>query len=218
MEKINRPPLSEISTLKKLEENWKQWGIECLKRKRKWRSDTTLYSELRDALESITKIHCTFCDGYPIGADSKKTIEHYFPQVDYPCFTFFWKNLFYCCDKCQSAANSMKPFEYSLKPDNEDYLFDNYFYYDPISAELKVYENLEDNAPNEYAKANLFLKPYGINDNKERKIKRRNTLKNIMNHLKNQKDPDEDRIRDDFPYRYIYDYAEKVYNDRIKKI
>lgn len=177
MEKINRPLLSKIPTLKKLEENWEKWGVECLNGTRKWRSDTPLYLEIRNTLETISNMHCMLCDCYPLGAGPRKTIEHYFPKAEYPCFTFLWENLFYCCDTCQSAANRIKLFEYSLKPDNQNYSFDDYFYYDHISAKLKVYENLEADFPDEYAKADLFLKRYDIN-NEERRISRRGTFSN----------------------------------------
>ena len=218
MEKINRPPLSEISTLKELEENWEKWGVEYIEGKRRWRSDTSLYYEIRNTLISLSKKHCMLCDGYPIGANSRKTIEHYFPKKQYPCFAFLWENLFHCCDTCQAAANRLKMFEYTLKPDNEDYLFGKYFYYDMNSGKLIVYENLKIDVPDEYAKANLFLKRYDIN-NEERVESRQNAFSDIMNFLKNSDAPMEIReTRDDFAYRYVYDYAKYRFDQQIKQI
>lgn len=217
MEKINRPPLSAIPALKALEDNWEKWGIEYMEGKRRWRSDTSLYYEIRNTLMSISKKHCMLCDGYPIGAKSRKTIEHYFPRNEYPCFTFLWENLFYCCDVCNGAASKFRTFEYTLKPDNEDYLFDKYFYFDLNSGKLIVHENLKMNAPDKYAKANLFLKRYDIN-NGERTESRQNTFSDIMNFLKNRNAHSEIReTREDFAYRYVYDYAKYLFDQQIKQ-
>jgi len=211
MEKINRPLLSEIPTLRELEENWEKWGVEL-----RWSSfSRQLYLKIRKQLELLSAGHCSFCDDYPIGTNSTETIEHYFPKKEYFCLTYFWENLFYCCTKCQSEANK-HAFEYTLKPDNEEYEFDDYFYYDNDSGELQVLENLEEEAPNKYLKANLFLERYGINKNPKRIRDRKSTFYDILNFLR-AANSDDLRIRDDFEYRYIYDYAEKVYNDQIKQ-
>ncbi len=87
MEKINRKPLNELPSLKKLEDNYKQWGLECKAETRAWRSSGSSYLEIRAQLELQTSGHCTFCDDHPIGTNSTETIEHYFPKKEYPCLT-----------------------------------------------------------------------------------------------------------------------------------
>ncbi len=210
MEKIDRKPLSEIPTLKKLEENWEKWGIEG----KKWQSSGKLYLEIRKQLENLTLEHCSFCDDYPIGANSTETVEHYFPKKEYFCFTYYWKNLFYCCTKCQSEANKHS-FEYTLKPDNPNYRFEDYFYYHIKSGELRVLENLETDS-DKYLKANQFLKRYGINKNPKRTAARKATFTNVLNKLK-VANLDDLRTRNDFEFRYVYDEAKQFYEQQTKQ-
>ena len=208
MEKINRPPLSEISTLNKLEENWEEWGYRL-----KWSSfSRKLYLELRSQLENLTLEHCSFCDNYPIHPG---TIEHYFPKKEYFCLTYYWANLFYCCFKCQLESKKY-PFEYTLKPDNEGYEFEDYFYYDNDSGELRVLKNLKMETPDKYLKAQYFLKRYGINEDGKRRKKRQKLFRDILNFLK-ANEPDDLRTRDDFEFRYVYDYAKQFYDQQIKQ-
>ena len=209
MEKIDRKPLSEIPALKKLEENWEKWGIEG----KKWQSSGKLYLEIRKQLENLTLEHCSFCDDYPIGTNSTETVEHYFPKKEYFCFTYYWENLFYCCTKCQSEANKYS-FEYTLKPDNMDYRFEDYFYYHIKSGELRVLENLEIDS-DKYLKANQFLERYGINKNPKRIAARKATFTNVLNKLK-VANLDDLRTRNDFEFRYVYDEAKQFYEQQIK--
>jgi len=210
MEKIDRKPLSEIPTLKKLEDNWEKWGIES----KAWRSSGRLYLEIRKQLENMTLEHCSFCDDFPIGANSTETIEHYFPKKEYFCFMYCWENLFYCCTKCQSEANKHS-FEYTLKPDNTDYRFEDYFYYHIKSGELRVLENLEIDS-DKHLKANQFLERYGINKNPKRIAARKATFENVLNRLKIA-NPNDLRSRNDFEFRYVYDEAKRIYEQQIKQ-
>jgi 5-methylcytosine-specific restriction endonuclease McrA len=121
MEKITKPTVIEIPSLKALAENYIKWGEEFEQKLKNggkssnfsWKGG--VYKEIRDQLCSITKNHCSFCDDYPIGTQSKETIEHYFPKEKYPLLSYDWENLFYCCDKCQSEANKTL-FQETLKP------------------------------------------------------------------------------------------------------
>ena len=206
MEKIRRKPLSEIPTLRALHENWELWGIEFqtfLESNQQqgiafsWRSG--IYKELRDQLCRMTNGHCSFCDGYPIGAQSKETIEHYYPKAQFPLQAYQWENHYYCCDQCQSESNKLA-FQPTLRPDDPAYSFDRFFYYDAQTGEVMVMENVVDPEMKELALA--FLKRYGISSNPKRNQARRNEYKNIRNAIAN---PEDGRMRDEFPYRAVYD-------------
>lgn len=216
MEKINRPPLTDYPSLANLAINWEAWGQEYkiyLESNRangvgfSWRQN--IYEPLRTALSELTNGHCSFCDGYPIGENSRETIEHYEPKNDFPLKAYQWENLFYCCDKCQSEANKL-PFVFTLKPDEANYGFDNYFYFDLQTGELKVLENLEIDNPAFFQNANVFLQRYGIN-NPIRNQSRKNLFQDVKNHLQNIENEDDKRSRDDFKYRYVYDLVLSCY-------
>jgi uncharacterized protein (TIGR02646 family) len=213
MEKINnRALVTTFSSLTVLATNYEKWGQEYklhLDTKKKqgvgfsWRM--YIYEPLKTELSILTQGHCTFCDGYPIGTESKETIEHFYPKNDFPLLAYKWENLFYCCDKCQSEANK-RPFQYTLKPDDANYNFEDYFYFDLGSGKLLVLENLEKDNPAAFANANNFLLRYGINGNPKRNQARKDIFKDIKNHLK-LADADDIRERNDFKYRYVYDFV-----------
>ena len=211
MEKITKPRIAEIEILTLLRDNYIQWGqafSELLSRGGKssafaWKGG--IYEEMRHHLSLITKEHCSFCDSYPVAHISKETIEHYYPKAEYPLRAFEWENLFYCCDKCQSEANKWA-FQETLKPDLPTYHFSDYFYFDLASGELKVMENLEMDNPDSFAKANAFLMRYGISNNPKRNSARKSVYKDIQNHFAAKEITGDNRLRDDFMYRYVYDY------------
>ncbi len=211
MEKITKPLIADIETLTLLRDNYIRWGQEFsehLNRGGKssafaWKGG--IYNEIRHQLSLITKEHCSFCDGYPIAHTSKETIEHYYPKAEYPLQSFEWENLFYCCDKCQSEANKIR-FQETLKPDMPTYQFPDYFYFDLDSGELKVLENLETDNPQAFEKANAFLIRYGISNNPKRNSARKSVYKDIRNHFAAKDTTGDERQRDDFMYRYVYDY------------
>ena len=208
MEKIIKSNLADIPELKLLNDNYVQWGEEwalVLKNQVKRSSDFIwrgIYKALRNQLKELTKEHCSFCDDYPVARMSKETIEHYKPKSDFPLDAYDWINLFYCCDKCQSEANKI-PFVDSLKPDLTSYNFSRYFYFDLGSGEIKILENLEIENADAFNRASNFLKRYGINNNPARIQARKGLYRDICNHLKNKEN--DDRVRDDFCFRYIYD-------------
>lgn len=218
MEKINnRALIATLPSLATLSTNYKNWGAEYklhLDSKKKqgigfsWRMK--IYEPLKAELIKLTQGHCTFCDGYPIGAESKETIEHFYPKSDFPLLAYQWTNLFYCCDKCQSEANKL-PFQYTLKPDDATYSFDTYFYFDLGTGQLVVLENLEKDNPAAFQNATNFLLCYGINSNPKRNQARKDIFMDIKNHLKLD-DVDNARVRDDFKYRYVYDFAKAYLN------
>jgi uncharacterized protein (TIGR02646 family) len=218
MEKINRLPIADYLSLIILADNWQTWGQEYKEHldsnKVKgvgffWRQN--IYSELRHQLFLLTQGHCSFCDGYPIGENSKETIEHFYPKNDFPLQAYDWKNLFYCCDKCQSEANKIL-FLLTLKPDDTNYKFDDYFYFDLATGKLNVLENLENDNNSLFVNANNFLQRYGIN-NPIRNQSRKNLFYDVKNHLQNAQNEEDKRTRDDFKYRYVYDLASLLYQN-----
>lgn len=215
MEKINKQLISNYPTLKALADNWEIWGQEYQEHQNtkgkkgidfSWRKG--IYPELRSQLFLLTQGHCTFCDGYPIGENSKETIEHYFPKNDFPLQAYEWENLFYCCDKCQSEANKI-PFIATLKPDDTTYSFNELFYFDYGTGELNVLEHLESTDIAKFQNAKSFLQRYGINS-PIRNQSRKNLFQDIKNHLQNTGNQEDNRLRDDFKYRYIYDFASSL--------
>lgn len=211
MEKITKPTVTDIPSLKALAENYIKWGEEFEQKLKNGGKSSNfswkgrLYEAMRKELCLVTKNHCSFCDDYPIGRQSTKEIEHYFPKEKYPLMAYDWNNLFYCCHMCNIDANKTK-FLPTLKPDDTSYEFETYFWFDLQSGELKVYENLEQDNPNHFAKANAFLARYGINTPTRTSV-RKDIFKDIKNHFIAKSLTDDYRIRDDFAYRYIYDYC-----------
>ncbi len=209
MEKITKTPIKDIPELSELAENYEQWGKEFAEKLDKGGKSSDfsfyrkkgLYEVMRSQLCLITKEHCSFCDGHPVGTISTETIEHYFPKLAYPFKAYDWENLFYCCAKCQSEANR-KAFQETLKPDAFSYQFSDYFYFDLASGELKVLEHLAVENPEFHAKATAFLIRYGISNNPKRNAARKQVYKMLAEIL-----PKDGFQRDDFPYRYVYDFC-----------
>lgn len=86
-------------------------------------------------LASQTARHCSYCDGFPIGPQSRETIDHFESKVNSPALAFDWGNLFYCCDQCQQkdVQSGGRP----LKPDEPSYKFEEYFIVDFSTGELQ---------------------------------------------------------------------------------
>ncbi len=209
MDKIDRPDLDTLNSLSTLADNWETWGQEYKlyldSDKREgigWSWRQYIYTDLRKELSDLTYEHCSFCDGYPFDM-SKETIEHYKPKNDFPLLAYKWNNLFYCCDTCQKEANKL-PFENTIKPDHNDYNFDKIFYVDLGDFKIKVLETLEDADHSLFLKAEAFLIRYGINI-PSRITRRRNNYRDLKNYFKSEYGATDARIRNDFPFRYLYD-------------
>jgi len=227
MEKINRKALKDIPSLEKLHNNWQKWGEELQEyqayvKAKKEGKDTTqmkqgqtfswregIRPDLLQELEDQIDEHCSFCDGYPLGTESLEPIEHYYPKADFPCLAYTWGNLFYICDKCNSEANKTT-FEFTLKPDQVDYQFDTYFYFDASTGRLEVLENLEIEQPDLYQKATKFLERYGINTPKRTKARELHLINDVQNFLQNTSNPTDQRERKHFKYRYVFDFVKKL--------
>lgn len=207
MEKIIRPNIDEIESLSNISKKLEVYNQECKNGSRTWNSSGSVYNTLREELSIITKGHCSFCDFFPLNDGTKKTIEHYYPKNQFKEKTYEWENLFYCCDKCQSNANKVLVFEYTLKPDDLDYDFDKYFYFDPQTGRIEIMENL---GTVENQKAVKFLTRYGINETPESLISKRKLFRDLKFRFE-KKDPS--LLREDEPRRYIFDFVSKLYSE-----
>ncbi len=203
MQKINRPKLEDLPALAPLAGTLNSYCLECEAGTRKWRSSGEIYDTLKTELSKLTQGHCSFCDGYPFSM-SKETIEHFHPKVSYKNLTYAWDNLFYCCDRCQSNANKLD-FIYTLKPDDLDYHFTHYFWFDAQDGLVKVLENI---AEDKYLNATNFLERYGINNNSQ-VLKARQRLYNDLILLLKQ---NADRDRNLEPNRYVFDAVMEYIN------
>lgn len=135
MMKLQRPAPPDI-----LVQNWEAWGLEYEQKKVKnsklefkWRK--RVYSSLIESLLAMTRKHCSFCDSSPMRSQIRETIEHFRPKESYPQLVYQWENLFACCDKCQNAKGK-KFDEELLKPDEIEYEFNRYFFFDAQTGEL----------------------------------------------------------------------------------
>ena len=124
----------------KLRQNWEAWGIEYEQKKSdnpkhdfQWRKP--MYSHLIDLLLEMTRKHCSFCDSSPMRSQIRETIEHFRPKESYPRLVYQWENLFACCDKCQNAKGKLFD-EALLKPDELEYEFKRYFFFDEATGKL----------------------------------------------------------------------------------
>ena len=96
-----------------------------------------LNHHLNPVLLKMTADHCSYCDGFPMYVMTAKTIDHFRPKERYPELVFDWKNLFTCCNACQQAKNTQ--FDPGLlKPDEWDYDFSDYFWFNHNTGEIEI--------------------------------------------------------------------------------
>ena len=114
------------SAVPKCLKKYKQWGRDYAAKRLQnpnvsfyWHQykNRSINHILIEALEELTANHCTFCDFFPLGAQSRQTIEHFKPKSQYPKLAYVWHNLFLCCDVCQTAKQEKydkRLYEFSL--------------------------------------------------------------------------------------------------------
>ena len=162
MEKIERPPAPDWLACKS--QAWGQLWKEKLDKGatasnftwRKYRKKG--YAELLESLQAITLMHCSFCDGFPMGARLRCTIEHFKPKVRFPQ-AYVWDNLFLCCDICQGKKGEAYD-EALLKPDHEHYFVDTYFQINWANGCLEPNEAQSDE---NQGCAEITITMYGLN-------------------------------------------------------
>lgn len=208
MNKILRPPIEEVSPLTIYKDKMVELNAKCESGSANWISSGNIYKAIVDACSELTNHHCSFCDGFPLDVTSRRTIEHYFPRSEFKYKTYEWSNLFLCCDKCQSNANRIRPFKYTLKPDDINYSFGKYFWFDPSSGEICVFEYLNDDEKNA---AIDYLHRYGINDERGRNFIRKKTYRQLTE-LIIEKNVNVDRDLEQ--YRFLVDILYQLKNQQ----
>lgn len=144
MRKMNRFPAPLF-----LAQNWEDWGIDFEQRREQnpsyrfsWKTldGQAIDKQLLPLLRRMTQTHCVYCDNFPLGSASRETIEHFKPKSLFPREVYFWENLFLCCDKCQNAK--LEKYDLLLlKPDSQEYKFNEYFIFDFVSGKLSAKPN-----------------------------------------------------------------------------
>jgi len=129
-------------------ENWEQWGKDYEESEKfEWRFGPKKKRELTDLLKKMTAHHCSYCDSFPLGKRQiKDTIDHFRPKEIFKLWAYLWGNLFIACHYCQERGSRFD--ERLLKPDEENYGFDEYFMFDfttfkIVPNPLKSKENQE---------------------------------------------------------------------------
>ncbi len=179
--------------------NWEKLGAE-FKEKREtnpshsfsWRNfkGQSIRTHLIPVLEEMTKNHCSFCDGYPLGTESRQTIEHFRPKSRFPELAYQWENLFLCCDVCQSSKQEEFD-EKLLKPDDPDYCFSDFF---TCNFKSGIIEPNPQATQEKQERARITIKLYDLNST----LRSQSRLRQLK---KFEKNTGEDI--NTFPYRYF---------------
>ena len=183
-----------------LQQNYKKWGRRY-KRKRDSQEQSNHFQWatyrakkvnqlLLPFLQEMTNCHCSFCDGFPLDTTGE-TIEHFRSKSHYPLLSYFWWNLFYCCNHCQNSKGE-NPEQSLLKPDKDDYNFEKYFLFDYESGNIEINPALSLEA--ERVKARNTIELYGLNKY-NRPLRRKACFRLFLK--TNNADTQ------DFPYRFI---------------
>ena len=127
-----------LSRLAKYEEK-KARGQEPRKPKFTWpqRDNKPLNQHLNPTLLAMSANHCAYCDGFPMGAMSLRTIDHFKPKEHFAELAYSWANLYPCCNACQDAKGS----DYDqklLRPDDGSYEFAHYFLFNYRTGDLDI--------------------------------------------------------------------------------
>lgn len=110
-------------------------------------------------LQAITNYHCSFCDQKNlIDSVIEPTVEHFKPKSKYPLLSYFWHNLFLCCNSCQKKLERYYPD--LLKPDRPSYDFDSFFSINWATGHIESIYNEPD--PRYYA-ATHTIELYSLN-------------------------------------------------------
>lgn len=175
----------------------KEWAREFAKKREenpkypfRWKSHEG--RKVNERLREGFGNHCAFCDSYPLGISSHKSIEHFRPKSLYPRLAYAWPNLFPCCDVCQNAKGE-KFDKRLLKPDTEDYRFERYFVSNYKTGKIEA--NPSANAK-EQERARMTIETYRLN-NFGRSHSR------LIEWKKYQGGSGEDLCIDDFSYRFF---------------
>ncbi len=144
--------------------------------------------KLLPLLLSDTKNHCSYCDIRPIRVEE---IDHFKPKVEHPNDAFSWENLFVVCKDC----NFLKLNDFSdliLKPDEVEYEFDRYFFYNDFDGLLEP--KGEENS-DEYLRAQETISKLKLNEK---------GLPEARKLISNNKAVFQNYNIEEVPYRFIF--------------
>ena len=185
-----------------LQKNWRKWTKQYISSKNKnpkvvfsWYQfqNKPVNQHLKQPLKDLTKNHCSFCDGFPMGKMSRNTIEHFRPKSKYPELSYCWTNLFIACDICQEKNDNFD--KLLLKPDALDYEFSKYFIFDFLNGEIKPNPKTSKIAQE---RAKITIDIYGLNNDDKPIFRKEEYEDNEADFLNNQLNIDK------VSYRFMY--------------
>lgn len=97
-----------------------------------------LNQHLLPTLRDQTDVHCSYCDGFPLGKGDE-SIDHFLPKLSPACYAFVcqWENLYLACSHCQKSKDEQVD-PLVLRPDDPGYSFGRYFTYNYIDQKVDV--------------------------------------------------------------------------------
>lgn len=192
MMKMERKPPPDF-----LRKHCREWGQEFAEKRKEnpnclfqWKSCNG--RKVNEKLGEEFGSHCAFCDGYPLGTVSHKSVEHFRPKSLYPRLVYVWPNLFPCCNVCQNAKGG-KFDKKLLKPDTKDYRFDRYFLLNYKTGKIEINPSA---SMNEQERAQITIEMYGLN-------RFGRPQSRLIEQKKYQVSKKEDLCVDDFSYRFF---------------
>ncbi len=122
--------------------------------------------EIIAELRKMSQNHCAFCDDllFPLVGEHGE-IEHFKPKEQFKHYAYAWANLYPICRRCNGTKNDRFD-KLLLRPDTKNYHFDDWFWFDPSTFEIKPITSNSN-----YARAQKTIEIFGLN--KEDKITRR---------------------------------------------
>ena len=177
---------------KVLADNWEKWGkmYEESNANFSWQIDKiNVRDEILELLREITKDHWSYCDGFPMESMLGDTVDHFKPKSIFPLEAYKWENLFLCCYICQKRINQYE--DILLKPDEVEYEFGNYFFYNTESGELEPNKMASSN---DKARAKYTIKIFKLNE-----FNRPKSRKMFFRRFAKDQHP----IVEEYPYRFI---------------
>ena len=178
-----------------LSENWEDWGEKYEEQQRNkikftWQIESVnVRDEILQLLRNMTADHCSYCDGFPMESMLGDTIDHFKPKSIFPREAYKWENLFLCCYICQKRINQFQ--DILLKPDEIEYEFGKYFFYDTDTGEIQP--NLKS-TPTDQNRAEYTIKIFKLN-----KYNRPKSRKMFFRNFAKAQNP----IVEEYPYRFI---------------
>lgn len=184
-------------------DRWRAWGYRYTNNRRRnpvfnfqWATyqGIRINKLLKPLLAELTDDHCSYCDNFPIRS-KEDSIDHFKPKSipAYYALVCQWENLYYCCQNCQQYKLEQYN-QQLLRPDSNDFSFNDYFIYSYNSHELKPHPALTASVRR---KAQTTIDIFGLND-KGHIAARRISLERY----EGKKNLGENIEINDFPYRF----------------